>query len=476
MSDTRDDPPPTFGGNVITFAIPRPDRPSRRERPNVIVFFTDQQRWDTAGVHGNRSGLTPTFDRMAACATHVARSFTVQPVCGPSRACMQTGMYATQSGCYRNGVPLAEDAATLARSFRRAGYHTGYIGKWHLASGEPVAPDERGGYESWLGADKLEFTSDAYHTVVFDEDQRPHKLPGYRVDALTDAAIRFVDEHQDEPFFLFLSFLEPHHQNHVDAYPPPEGSLEPYQDAWTPPDLRALGGSSPQHLAGYYGMVRRLDDAFGRLLDALRSLGLRDDTVVLFTSDHGNHFKTRNDEYKRSGHDASLRVPTVFAGPGFDGGGRVQRLVSILDLSATLCDAAAVDLPEGHEGRSILPLIRDPRSPWRDELFFQISESEVGRGLRTQRWKYGVTAPDADPWRDAHAARYVEAYLYDLEHDPYELDNLSGQDNHRRVAEQLRQRLLERMTEIGEPPTTIEPAAARPRYQQREVFDDELDQ
>ena len=201
----------------------------------------------------------------------------------------------------------------------------------------------------------------------------------------------------------------------------------------------------------------------------------RDDTVVLITSDHGNHFKTRNDEYKRSGHDASLRVPTVFAGPGFDGGGRVQRLVSILDLSATLCDAAGVDPPEGHEGRSILPLIRDPRSPWRDELFFQISESEVGRGLRTQRWKYGITAPDADPWHDAHAARYVEAYLYDLGHDPYELDNLIGQENHRRVAERLRQRLLERMAEIGEPPATIEPAAARPRYKQREVFEDELE-
>jgi arylsulfatase A-like enzyme len=476
MSGPPDDMLPRFVDDAITFAIPRPAPRARRERPNVIVFFTDQQRWDTAGVHGNRSGLTPTFDRMAACATHVARSFTVQPVCGPSRACLQTGLYATQSGCYRNGVPLGNGTATLARAFGAAGYHTGYIGKWHLASGEPVGPVERGGYASWLAANKLEFTSEAYHTVVFDEDQRPRKLPGYRVDALTDAAIRFVDEHQHERFFLFLSFLEPHHQNHVDAYPPPEGSLETYQDAWTPPDLRALGGSSQQHLAGYYGMVRRLDDAYGRLLDALRSLGLRDDTVVLFTSDHGNHFKTRNDEYKRSGHDASLRVPTVFTGPGFDGGHRIERLVSILDLSATLCDAAGIDPPEGHEGRSILPLVRDPAAPWRDELFFQISESEVGRGLRTQRWKYGVTAPDTDPWNDAHAARYVEAYLFDLEHDPYELDNLIGQDNHRRVAEHLRGRLLERMTEAGEPAAIIEPAASRGRYQQREVFDDELGQ
>ena len=468
------DPLP-FPEDEITFAIPPGARSPRDGRPNVIVFFTDQQRWDTTGAHGNRIGLTPTFDRVAAYATHVARSFTVQPVCGPSRSCIQTGLYATRSGCYRNGIPLPPDAPTLARSFRAAGYHTGYIGKWHLASGEPVGPDERGGYESWLGANKLEFSSDAYHTVVFDEERQPRRLPGYRVDALTDAAIRFVDEHQDEPFFLFLSFLEPHHQNHVDAYPPPEGSLEPYLDAWTPPDLRALGGSSPQHLPGYYGMVRRLDEAFGRLLDALRSLGLRDDTVVLFTSDHGNHFKTRNDEYKRSGHDASLRVPTVMTGPGFDAGRRLEQIVSILDLSATLTDAAGIELPEGHEGRSILPLVRDPRAPWRDELFYQVSESEVGRGVRTRRWKYGVTAPDADPWHDAHAERYAEAYLYDLEHDPYELDNLIGQANHARVAERLRERLLARMREAGEPPATIIMAPPRPRHMQREVLEGEVE-
>jgi arylsulfatase A-like enzyme len=156
---------------------------------NVIVFFTDQQRWDTTGAHGNRSGPTSTFDRLAAYATHVEHSYTVQPVCGPVRASMQRGLYATQSGCYRNAGPLARDAATIARSFAAAGYRTGSIGKWHLASGDPVASDERGGYAAWLGANQLEFTSDACHTVVFDEEKAPHKRPGYRVDALTDAAI-----------------------------------------------------------------------------------------------------------------------------------------------------------------------------------------------------------------------------------------------------------------------------------------------
>ena len=117
--------------------------------------------------------------------------------------------------------------------------------------------------------------------------------------------------HQQEPFFLFISYIEPHHQNHIDDYPPPDGYREQYTGRWTPPDLAALGGSSAQHLGGYFGMVKRLDEALGRLQDALESLSLSDNTVVLFTSDHGNHFKTRNAEYKRSCHESSVRVPTA---------------------------------------------------------------------------------------------------------------------------------------------------------------------
>ncbi len=472
MSD--DDRRP-FPEDEITFAIPRGARTPRDGRPNVIVFFTDQQRWDTAGAHGNPLGLTPNFDRSTREGTWVRRSFTVQPVCGPARASMQTGRYATQVGCHRNGLPLPEGARTLAHRFREQGYRTGYVGKWHLAAREPVPESQRGGYEEWLAANKLEFTSDAYHTVVFDENEDPVRLPGYRVDALTDAAVRFVDRHQDEPFFLFLSHLEPHHQNHVDGYPPPDGDREPYEGRWTPPDLAALGGSTQQQLGGYFGMVKRLDEAYGRLLDALTSLGLRENTVVLFTSDHGNHFKTRNDEYKRSGHEASLRVPTVFTGGPFDGGGALPQLVDLLDLSATLLDVAGIERDEDAPGRSILPLVHRDRTGWRDEVFFQVSESEVGRGLRTPRWKYGVTAPDADPWSDAGAARYVESYLYDLHHDPHELANLAGHVSHAEVARRLRKRLAARMREAGEGDAVIEPAPEQPRYGQRQVLDDELD-
>ena len=153
-------------------------------------------------------------------------------------------------------------------------------------------------------------------------------------------------------------------------------------------------GSTHQHLAGYYGMVKRLDEALGRLQDALDSLGLLENTVVLYTSDHGCHFKTRNSEYKRSCHESSVRVPTALQGAMFDGGGRIDELVSLVDLPPTLLDAAGLPIPENMRGQSILPLMNKDEVDWDDDVFIQISESQVGRSIRTKRWKYCVTAPD----------------------------------------------------------------------------------
>lgn len=434
-------------------------------RPNVVVFFTDQQRWDTTGVHGNPLGLTPNFDRMARLGTDVHHSFTCQPVCGPARSVLQTGLYATQTGVWRNGRTLAQDAVTLARCFRAGGYTTGYIGKWHLADQEPVPEAARGGYEYWLGANLLEFTSDAYDLVMYNNDNQPVKLPGYRVDGQTDAAIRYIDAHQHEPFFLFLSYIEPHHQNHLDDYPPPDGYREQYTGRHIPPDLAALGGSAHQHLGGYYGMVKRLDEALGRLLDALKSLDLLENTVVLFTSDHGCHFKTRNAEYKRSCHESSIRVPTAICGPGFNGGGRISHLVSLVDLPPTLLDAAGLPIPEQMQGRSLLPLVQGEKADWPQEVLIQISESQIGRALRTERWKYSVSVPGQNGNSAPGSDHYVEEYLYDLHADPHELQNLVNVATYHEVKAALRAKLIERMVAAGESAPTIEPAPEEPRSQ-----------
>ena len=443
---------------------------SSPRRPNVIVFFTDQQRWDTTGVHDNPLELTPNFDRMAQRGTHIYNAITCQPVCAPACASLQTGLYATRTTVYRNGIALPGDQKTLAHYFGAAGYRTAYIGKWHLADRDPIPRDQQGGYESWLGANLLEFTSDAYDTVMYDGDGERVKLPGYRVDALTDAAIRYVNDYQAEPFFLFISYLEPHHQNHVDDYVAPDGYRERYAGRWTPPDLAALGGSAQQHLGGYYGMVKRLDEALGRLQDALKSLGLADDTIVMYTSDHGSHFKTRNAEYKRSCHEAAVRIPTAFQGPGFEGGGQVRQLVSLVDLPPTLLDAAGLPVPPEMDGRSILPLLRDRAADWPEEAFIQISESQVGRAIRTARWKYSVYAPDLHGWQVGGSDRYVEEYLYDLQADPYELTNLVGVEAFRVVADDLRERLIRRMVEAGEAAPVIEPAPPRPSGQRSPVL------
>ncbi|CAG7623113.1 Ulvan-active sulfatase [Paenibacillus solanacearum] len=443
----------------------------RNTQPNVIVFFTDQQRWDTTGAHGNPLGLTPNFDRMAATGTHLYHSFTCQPVCGPARSALQTGLYPTTTGCFRNSIPLPEGTKTLAHYFREAGYKTGYIGKWHLAGENPVTEPKRGGYEYWLASNALERTSDAYDTVVFDNDNERVKLPGYRVDALTDAAIRYVDRHQDEPFFLFVSYLEPHHQNHRDDYPAPDVYANAFTSRWTPPDLAALGGTSAQHLDGYYGMVKRLDEALGRVFDALKSLALTDDTIVLFTSDHGNHFKTRNGEYKRSCHESSIRVPTAFTGPGFTSRGQIRELVSLIDLPPTLLDAAGLPVPASMQGRSILPLLRRETADWPEDVFVQISEAQTGRAIRTQRWKYSVSAPDSTR-NSASSDTYAEEFLYDLQADPYELTNLIGYQSHQSTADVLRQRLLRRMAEAGEAPAEII-AAEEKKSGQRRVTEQE---
>lgn len=446
------------------------------QKPNVIVFFTDQQRWDTTGVHGNPLDLTPNFDRMAQMGTHLYNTTSCQPVCGPARSCFQTGQYATTTGCFRNGIPLPDEAKTLADFFKAGGYDTGYIGKWHLAKPGVVGPvpeEQRGGYDYWLSANLLEFVSDAYDCVLYDNDNNEVKIPGYRADAQTDAVIDYINDHQVDPFFLFISYLEPHHQNHLDDYPPPDGYRERYAGRWTPPDLLALGGSSQQHLGGYYGMVKRLDEALGRMIDALKSLEMLDNTIILFTTDHGCHFKTRNDEYKRSCHESSVRLPTAIMGPGFNSGGQIREVVSLLDMPPTLLDGAGLPVPDQMQGRSVVPLVKRQAVDWPEETFIQISEAQVGRAVRTQRWKYGVDAPQKHGGKDAGSDRYVEQYLYDLEYDPYELTNLVDADSHEQVRVVMRERLIRRMVEAGEAIPVIEPCGTVTKYNQRRVTEAE---
>lgn len=453
-------------------------------RPNVVVLMSDQQRWDCSGLHGNPLDLMPHFDRLARAGTHVTHSFTCQPVCGPARSSLQLGRYPTNTGVWKNGPTPDRELPSLAGSFNDAGYNTGYVGKWHLydfGNGDPgpVPREARLGYDHWLASNILEFTSDAYRTRLYDEENRPVDLYGYRVDACVDAAMRQIVRlaQEEGPFFSFISLLEPHHQNSRDDYPAPAGGREPYEGRWMPPDLAALSGpgsgsNAHSQIAGYYGMVNRIDHALGRLHDLLVSLGIAENTILLFTSDHGCHFKTRNSEYKRSLHEASIRVPTMFSGGPFAGGGAPAALISHLDLPATLLDACGIPVPDTFEGRSILPLLSDREAAaWPEEVYIQISEAEIGRAIRTTRWKYGVRAPGSfeSPAAFERPGSDVmqESFLYDLHSDPHELENLIDLASHRDLAAGLRRRLLTRLEAAGEtvpeilPPDEIRSAGQR---------------
>ena len=455
-------------------------------RPNVIVFFTDQQRWDTTGVHDNPMDLTPNFDRMAQEGTHFYNTFTCQPVCGPARSVLQTGKYATSTGVWRNGIGLRPKERTLAHHFKEAGYTTGYVGKWHLhggteagparyaaASNDPVPRECQGGYDYWRGSNVLEFVSNAYDFRLFDEQGLEHRYPGYRVDAQTDLAIRYIDENKDRPFFLFLSYLEPHHQNHADAFLAPKGYEERYRDGWLPPDLQELSGTTARQLPGYYGCIKRLDEALGRIDDTLTSLDLQENTIVLYISDHGTHFRTRVGFDKRSGHDSSIRVPCMAKGPGFDQGGRVKDLFSLVDIPPTLLDAAGVPIPDEMEGQSFFPIVQKRGVAEHDDVFIQISESGVSRAVRTRKWKYIVLAEGTEGFFDPSGPIfdapdsdiYTESELYDLEYDPYELRNLIGLSAYRPVADRMRERLLQRVAETEGKNPEIKPAATIPSGQ-----------
>ena len=432
--------------------------------PNIIVFLTDQQRYDTVGAYGNPLDITPNLDAYARQGTLCMNAFTPQPICCPARSCIQTGKYATQTGCYRNGISITNrENKSLADYFNEAGYKTGYIGKWHLAINGIVKEEERAGYQYWLGSNLLEFSSDAYDLVMYDNDNQPVKIPGYRVDGVVDRAISFIDQNKAEPFFLFVSLLEPHCQNHSYSYEAPAFTKQKYQGKWMPPDLMALGGTAPADMAGYLATVHRIDEAFGRMMDALRSLNMLDNTVVLFTSDHGEHFMTRNSTNKMSPHESSIRIPMVFHGPGFEGGMILQNPVSLIDILPTLLDAADIPIPQEAAGRSVKRLVDKSDKNWPEEVLIQISETQVGRCIRTRKWKYAVTAPDKEPFLDSSSNCYTETELYDLEHDPYELRNLICFSGFEHVKKELCERLCTMIEKSGECRPEIIPVISRPQ-------------
>lgn len=419
-------------------------------RPNIIFYFSDQQRWDTVNPT-----LTPNLEKLAQEGVKFTNSFTCQPVCGPARACLQTGVYATQNKCCWNGIALPESIKPLAEYFNEAGYDTAYIGKWHLASDRvpgiglhcertAVPKNKQGGYRYWRAADILEFTSHGYDGYVFDGDGNRLDFKGYRADCINDYALEYLDKREkDKPFFMFVSQLEPHHQNDHGCYEGPRETVDNFRDYPLPDDLTFMKGDYKESYPDYVAAINRLDENVGKLISKLKDIGEYENTMIIYTSDHGSHFKTRNAEYKRSCHDSCIHTPLIISGAGFSGGKADERLVSLIDLPPTLLRAAGIEIPASYEG---MPLQEKAQ---REHVFLQISESQVGRSIRTKKYKYSVKAVGMGNVCSGSPI-YFEDFLYDLEKDPIEKNNLVKAPEYKEVRNQLKAKLIKQMTDIGE--------------------------
>lgn len=444
-------------------------------RPNIILYMSDQFRWDFLGANGlNSSTRTPNLDALAANGKNFTCAITNQPVCAPARSVMLTSRYATETGVWHNGLPLTQTLPTLAGELRKAGYTSNLIGKWHLAPNTEaqgggvgyVKPEYRGGFlDLWEGANALEHTTHPYEGTIYDGDGREIIFKDeYRVDFITDRAERFLRQKQEKPFFLFVSQLEPHQQNDMqNRIIGPNGSAERFANSYVPPDLRNLPGNWQAELPDYYGACESIDHSVGRIMKILEEENLAANTIFVFLSDHGCHFMTRNQEYKRSVHNASSRIPLLFHGPGFETAQQINQMVGIIDIAPTLLAAAGVPIPPGMKGRNLLPLIHDEsaRTNWPNKQLLQISESMTGRAIRTREWTYciaEITGTTDKPAADV----YQEYQMYDQRNDPHEQINLAGRKEFRKQADKLLAELKQLLAAAGEPEPGIRPAKLYP--------------
>jgi len=442
------------------------------QRPNVLMICADQFRADFVCANGeNPSTKTPNIDALAARGVNFGKAVCNQPLCSPSRISFLTSMNATKTGVWKLNLEPNHSFPTIATSLKQADYSTNFIGKWHVSAGKdaagkpqrgwiPPGPSRSGFDDRWEGANVLEIVSHPMEGDYWDNGGTNIGFKNqYRVDFITDRAVQFLEEKHDKPWLLFLSQLEPHQQNDVDAMVPPDRYAKNYDDPFIPQDLRDLPGNWRSRIGGYYGCVQAIDDCVGRVMSTLERTGQLENTIVVFFSDHGCHFRTRMGEYKRSPHEAALRVPLIFAGPGFDQGIKMDELVSLLDLTPTLLDGCGVQVPSNMQGKTVKPLMSDSaaRKAWDSTVYIQISESMVGRAIRTKDWMFSVHDPEGKPNEDPYSKTYEDFAMYQLGSDPYQKLNLIGRSEYKEIANHLREELKRRIVLNGEPDPVIKP-------------------
>ena len=373
-------------------------------RPNIILLMTDQQRWDTLGCYGNTFVRTPNLDRMAAGGVRFENCFTPWSLCTPARASMWTGVLPHEHKITYNiyGVDdiIAEkypNEQTLFSLLQKNGYDTGYIGKWHLGDCEPDYFDHWDGYNS------------------MEPHWRDGKIGGeYVPDTQTDTFINYLKERKNSnrPFCVVNSYYPPHDM----VYPPyemftaPEEFYEGYRNAGVP-------------FPGYYASISNIDYNVGRIMSALEECELKN-TIVIFFSDHGENFRSRNPGHKASCTDDSIRVPLIVYSPDNVSGGRViDGLTGLEDLMPTILELAKIPQPKHLHGDSFAGSLTGNSENSKREYYYieniDFNNNMPQRAIRADKWKLIV-----NQWDLTVKDYYTGNSLYDLSRDPEENINL----------------------------------------------------
>jgi arylsulfatase A-like enzyme len=419
-------------------------------RPNVVLLLADQWRAEALGCAGNPDVKTPELDRLQREAVYFVNAVSSVPVCSPARASLLTGQRALTHGVFLNDVPLSPRAVTLSSVLRQAGYDTAYIGKWHLdghGRSSYIPRQRRQGFEYWKA---LECTHDYPHSSYYADGPEKLPWPGYDAAAQTRDAVGYLHSRarSGRPFFLFLSWGPPH-----DPYgtaPAEYGRLYDAPRLRLRPNVPAASqGAARAMLAGYYAHCSALDHCVGEVRAALAAAGLARNTILVFTSDHGDLLGSHGQRNKQQPFDESIRVPLLLAWPQGLGtrGARPSALVSTEDLMPTLLGLCGLGVPGSVEGLDYSGYLRGGKDPSDGAAlvscvapFGQWTRRTGGReyrGIRTAR--YTFVRDLAGPW-----------LLFDNQADPYQMQNLAGRPEAAKLQGELDATLQRKLDKAGD--------------------------
>jgi len=394
--------------------------------PNVILVMTDDQGYGDLGCLGNPIIQTPHLDALYRQSVRLT-DFHVGPTCSPTRASLMTGRYCNRTGVWHTVMGrslLRRDEVTMADIFAAGGYRTGIFGKWHLGDNYPFRPQDRGFQEVLIhGGGGVGQTPDHWGNDYFDDtywhNGVPEKHSGYCTDVWFDGALRFIEANRDRPFFAYIATNAPHSPFHV---------AEKYRRLYAGQDV-------PN--ANFYGMITNIDENMGRLRSRLRTLGLEENTILIFMTDNGTAAGFRGGKgfnagmrgTKGSEYDGGHRVPCFLRWPagGLGGGKDLDRLTAHIDLLPTLMEICRLPQPAGVtlDGASLVPLLRDAAAHWPDRVL--VTDSQ--RLEHPQKWRQSAVMTDR--WRLVNGKE-----LYEIRVDPGQKNDVSGR--HPEMVEKLR--------------------------------------